>query len=588
MKKWIRWQGLLIFVLVLLFGGLLFYFFIDSIIEREIEKHGTRIVGARVDLDSADLSLSPAGLTLNRLRITNPDEPMSNAVEINRIAFFVDTLNLLRRKVIVDVMAVEEVQFNTPRKTSGAISGRVVKKEESEQKKAFQMPSLEMPDVREIMKKEKLESIEEIKRLQNDISTMKEKWKTRLARLPDKETFDQYRKKIESIKGVKGKGIGDLKGTVGSVKEIATIKDEISNSIKLIKNADKEFKDEMNSIRTRMKRIKAAPRKDIDRIMDKYSLSPKGLSNMSQMLFGEKIAGYINTAIAWQEKLQPILQGNGAKKQSEEADKPIRGKGINVKFSEDEPLPEMLIRVANVSLKLDAGDLAGKINNITDDQATLGKPLDFSFSGEKLKDLNSVKVYGSMNHIQPGPGIDRVNADIKGFGFNNVKISESGSLPITLEKGSADIDLKAVMNGSNITSGIVAGLMDLKISAVKEGDTGTVAQTLSSALEDVSRMAVKADIDGTLDDYNIKISSDLDKILKNALGSQVKKQTAALKGKLTNEIMSKVKGPMGNAEGSLGGLDVFNKDIKSRLNLGNNVLKDSGKASTGGFKLPSF
>ncbi len=46
MKKWIRWSGLAVFVLVV---GLLlgfWFLFIDGIVEHVIEDQGTRLVGA--------------------------------------------------------------------------------------------------------------------------------------------------------------------------------------------------------------------------------------------------------------------------------------------------------------------------------------------------------------------------------------------------------------------------------------------------------------------------------------------------------------------------------------------------------------
>ena len=85
MKQWIRWQGLGVFVIVVIIVFGFWYLFIDGIVERAIEQQATKAVGAKVDLESADLTLFPAGLRLIRLQVTNPDEPMRNAVEISRV-----------------------------------------------------------------------------------------------------------------------------------------------------------------------------------------------------------------------------------------------------------------------------------------------------------------------------------------------------------------------------------------------------------------------------------------------------------------------------------------------------------------------
>lgn len=123
MKKqgWIRWPGLIVFVALSALIVAFWLLIVDALVKRVIEATGTKMVGAKVELDSADLSLFPLGLALTRLQVTNPDAPMTNAVEIARIALTMDGLNLLRRKVIVEEMTMGGLKLNTPRTTSGAV-----------------------------------------------------------------------------------------------------------------------------------------------------------------------------------------------------------------------------------------------------------------------------------------------------------------------------------------------------------------------------------------------------------------------------------------------------------------------------------
>jgi hypothetical protein len=121
MKKWIRWQGLTFFAAILILLFAFWFLLVDALVKRLIEKSGTQMVGARVELAGANLSLFPAGLTLTRLQVTNPDEPMKNAVEIARISCKIDGLNLLRRKIIIEEMSVEGVRLGTARTHSGAL-----------------------------------------------------------------------------------------------------------------------------------------------------------------------------------------------------------------------------------------------------------------------------------------------------------------------------------------------------------------------------------------------------------------------------------------------------------------------------------
>ena len=57
--KWVRWQGLIAFVVVVIVVMGVWFFVVDSAIEAVIEKTGTHLVGAKVELEGADLSISP-------------------------------------------------------------------------------------------------------------------------------------------------------------------------------------------------------------------------------------------------------------------------------------------------------------------------------------------------------------------------------------------------------------------------------------------------------------------------------------------------------------------------------------------------
>ena len=104
MTKWFRWHGLIMFGVVSLLLLLFWFFLADLLVKRSIEKTGTRVVGAKVELADADVHLSPLGITLKSLQVTDPDNPMSNAVEVGSIDFSLDMMNLLRRKIIINTM----------------------------------------------------------------------------------------------------------------------------------------------------------------------------------------------------------------------------------------------------------------------------------------------------------------------------------------------------------------------------------------------------------------------------------------------------------------------------------------------------
>lgn len=598
MGKWVRWWGLGVFLVLVATIGFLWLLVVDGVVKAKIEEEGTSVVGAQVELDKADLTLFPTGLILTRLQITNPDEPMTNAVEIARISMGLDSLNLLLRKVIIDEMKVEGIQFGTNRATSGAIDDRTrgeppsSETPESEQDDIFRLPPFEVPDVQKILEQEDLETLKLIEVIQEDIQREKELWEQRLKNLPGKAQFDKYQKRIKDLKSSTKGGIG---GILGGVEEVQSIRKEIEQDFEEIKNARKEFDDKVALLKKRMAQAKVAPKNDIRRLKEKYSLSPQGLANLGQTLLGKQIGVRLKEATDWYEKLRPYLGGSEFGKETAsgtEALPPARGAGVDVRFKEFQPLPEFLIRLAKVSLLLDVGEIAGKIENITPDQAVLGTPLTFTFSGDQLKNLQVMTLQGTLDHRIPTQGSDNIQFQAKGYRLQKVALSDQPDWPVALEDGLADVNVEAQLRGEALTATGTTGVSSLKVSAGRSGDSNPLTKALSSAVSDISTLSVKADVTGTIPKYDVRITSDLDRILQEAAGKMVDNLAASFGKDLETAISAKVSGPLKELKGAFGGLDAISGDLNKRLVQGNDLMKDflgkeiPGKGFPGGFNLP--
>lgn len=136
MKKLIRWPGLIAFVVLV--GGLAGFWllFADAIVKGIIERRGTAMVGAKVEIAGLDLTLVPAGMRISGLAVTDPDSPMTNAVEIGEMVMTVDSGRLLRRKLIIDEMGIEGMRFGTARSVSGAVKKRTADRPKNAEKAA--------------------------------------------------------------------------------------------------------------------------------------------------------------------------------------------------------------------------------------------------------------------------------------------------------------------------------------------------------------------------------------------------------------------------------------------------------------------
>jgi hypothetical protein len=100
-----------------------------------------------------------------------------------------------------------------------------------------------------------------------------------------------------------------------------------------------------------------------------------------------------------------------------------------------------------------------------------------------------------------------------------------------------------------------------------------ISQAIAGALSGITNASASAKIMGTIDDYTIKISSDLDDILKKVVDKAIKKQTARFKQDLQDGVMTRTKGPLANASGSFTDFGGIAKELTARLQAGGNLLK---------------
>ncbi len=318
--KWIRWHGLIAFLLITAALLAFWFLFIDTFIERRIEDTGTSIVGAKVELDKADLTLFPLGLTLTGLQVTNPDAPMRNIFEVGRISFLLDGLHLIRKKYIIEDMAIEGVRVNTARKRSGAI-GRPAKGEEKPGEEAIGLVTFDLPDIEKVLKEEDLQSIKIVEAAKKQIEADRERFERQLKELPDEKKIDEYERRIEKIKASRGIG-----GVLGGATELLAIKKEIEADLKRITVLKDDISSRTTDYSAQVKAAASAPRNDVKKILDKYSLSAEGIANLGSLFIGGRLREYVEEGLRWRDKLDLVFAPEG-KGDGVVVQKTLRGRG---------------------------------------------------------------------------------------------------------------------------------------------------------------------------------------------------------------------------------------------------------------------
>jgi uncharacterized protein (TIGR03545 family) len=581
MKKWVRWWGLIAFLVVVALIAVFWFFFAGSIVRSVVERTGTAVAGAEVDVSQARLSLSPFGIALSGIQVTDPKNPSTNSFEIGRVAFSLDALHLLRRKVIIQDMAAEGLRFGTARKKPGFVVKKEEKKAPEKKSSSFALPSFEMPDVKKILQNETFGSPKVIDDAKADVQKMRDSWQKRVAELPNKAAIEGYRARIDKIKVSSKPSLSDITGAAGDVKKL---KDDISRDLDRVRKSREALNADLSSAKNLVAKAEQAPLDDVRRIRDKYSISPAGLQNMSHALFGGKIVSWLDTGLLWYGRVSPLLSRAGEKKGNVKVTKPIRGKGVDVKFPERNPLPDFLIRTMKASLEPQAGSFSGTIKNITTEQEILGVPLTFQFDGSGMKEVRTVNLSGSLDHINPARFNDTVNIRANGYRAGDMVLSDNKELPVSLKDGLMDMEARGLRGPDGLRATIVSTFKSVRINTGTQGG-GIILASLKNALSRVSAFSLTADITGVPDNYDVRVSSDLDRVLKDAIGRTVQEQGVKLEKELKAAVQAQTAEKLKDLKASLGGLNEVGGNIDSTQKQLNALLQDSQKAG-GKVKLP--
>jgi len=591
MIRCLRWQGLLVF---LAFVSLLFGFWIlaaDDLARTWIEKAATQANGAEVNIDGADLMLFPLGFALKRIQVTDPDNPKINTIDISALSFTLDTQYLLQRKFIIDNMSIDGIKTSTKRGFPGFIVKEVKKKKEKKKEKAqrsylegISLPSFTKKDIMQILDKEKVASIELAKSLQDLTKERKLFWEKRLDELPDREKLEEYNNRIHRLQDKQNQ---DLTSILSIGKEIKSLQKDIKSDIKLLKNTRKEFSKDYTLLNEKIQQAQKAPLDDIRRLTKKYGPSPAGIGNVSSMLFGPDVGLWVERSLHWYNRIQPLLEKARDKKKATEVTKPVRAKGLDIHFKDYSPQPGFLIRRANASITLETGNFKGELNNITNDQTLLGIPLTYAFKGTKIEGIKSAEIHGSFDHINPSDPKDAIDIAMEGYSIKPLELGR-GSLPLVLKKANIDMNIGAEISpGKGIDAVIRADARSTRFVIEESPKDNQIMASLSKAFDKVDGFSLKADVSGTPEDYNMKVRSDLDNVVRGVFEDFAKDLLVKFEARLKEEVLSRIEGPLKTAEQKMEGLMPMDKDISSRIGLAEDLLKSSLiNVNSNGLELP--
>ncbi len=545
----IRWKGVIALAVLAGIFILLSLIFTDRWLEHRLEDAGSQLVGAKVEIDGLDLSLTQARLHWKRLQVTDPKHTMRNLFETGNCELNFEFWPLLSRKIIVEKAAVTGLRTNTPRSTDGKLPKGTTTSTDFLQKIAHKLQknverSTQIPlhsfnkkiNTDSLIKILRLQTPQKIDSLKKAINASYENWQKRLKQLNLDDDLKNVQRQIQTIHPDKIKTLKQLQQTLKTLDAVRKELTQISDSLKRTKN---DLNRELAQLRRSVEQVKQWTEEDYRHALSLAKIPELSKENIARMLFGPTL---VNRFTQYLEYIRTArYYANKFKSTQPKKEHPPRFKGQDIYFYSPNARPDFWIKQILLSGQTASGlQLSGQIDDIVSDQRFIHRPTVIEIKGT-AKDGRTFDLNGNLNYLKDVPQ-ETFRVGYRNFPLKNVRISESPYLPQKLTRGLGSLRADLLLKGNSLRSTIkfVVTHVAFESSNQARAHHDIVQNLVANVLRKIKTLDIQAKIWGSEKQLKFSLNSNLDDLLVREFKTRLSAQVEAAKRKIRAEIEKRV------------------------------------------------
>lgn len=503
----IRWSGLSAFIIICALLVAFSWLLLDTIIKWTLERTIGTLNGAEVNISQVEHHWSPLGLKITGIQVTDPAEPEFNRLVIGDVTGEINVEQLLLGRFHFENVVSSGIRVHQQRSAPGEVY-QIPDKQAIKgwTKDGLAKLNLSMPNVDDIIARVDLQTPAAIERAKATVAEQKTVLTEARDSLPTAEDLKAYEAELKKI-------------TEGEIKTPQQLQErrEQFNALKEKFEADrarlKEVKEQasaaVDTLKADFEAVKSAPQQDLERAQQLMQLNSEGLSEITAVLFGEQMRQWSQYILLAYDQLAPML----ARSADETLVKPQRGEGIWFEFSDANEPPSFLIKKAKTEFAWGETVLDVDWANITHQHEQLGQPTTFVARADNSNLWQNLNLNGEL--ALTAEGIDaKQQWQVKGIQLTSLKLSEQAEFIATLAAALLDSEGEVSLRDNMFDGGATVRLADMKVEASAQNRW---TEVIASALRQLNRLDINADIQGTLNAPEFSFNSDLDRQLGSAL-----------------------------------------------------------------------
>ncbi len=504
-----RWKGFisLLVVLALIFGGALF--FADSILQRSITAGGTRIWGAKVEIDDLTISWSPIGMKIDGVTVASRTEEFKNLFEVDSLNGSVLIKPLLEKKINIEEISGKGLNFNTDRQVSGflPVEEKVEREKTSEKWKEklenwlenVRNRAEEKINISEAIEIPDLQSVKVVNETRESLKNLKSEYQEVDLVSGDKH-IENLSQDYNNLKKIKIKDESDIVKARNSIERATDNIESAESFILQTQDNINSFRNEITGLEGRIRQIDQARLKDYRAVMDKLELPSIGVEDIAHTVFGEPVVENFQRVINYVELIRKYIPPKSEKEPKKV--KRERDRGINVLFEQEKMYPHFLIETASIT---GPAEQFIKIEDYTTTPDITGKPVQIGVSSDRFQ--LELQIYR----------LEENNSEVIELNYNDFEVAGTAgdlSLNGTFTDRQIDTDIKWEGKGVLPENWLNYIKLEDPLINILIGVTGNIGSpefSISSNIDNLISARLKEELEEKINEVQTEVEKIIDR-----------------------------------------------------------------------------